>query len=151
MILYRSIFPAPGSLKGHNFGFAALLALVGVVAFAIAFGTLIPPPGTAHAESSEPWLYMECVDNPVEEGDDFRLVVRKKYKDHTAPYKKMRVFWYTEAGTADKTDYEHMDGVRQASNGHQSKTGKMGRNFHTLEDIIPRARRKLRGEIQQFQ
>ena len=137
MILYRSIFPGSGSIKGHNFGFAALLALVGVLGFVIAFGTLIPPTSTAHAESSEPWLYMECVENPVEEGDDFRLVVRKKYKDHTAPYKKMRVFWYTEAGTADATDYEHMDAVRQASNGYQSKVGKMGRNFHTEDDNFP--------------
>ena len=47
--------------------------------------------------------------------------MRKKYKDHTAPYKKIRVFWYTEAGTADETDYEHMYAVRQASNGHQSE------------------------------
>ena len=124
----------PEDWKYRRFGLVALLA---VVALALAFGTLIPPPGTAHAESSEPWLYMECVDNPVEEGDDFRLVVRKKYKDHTAPYKKMRVFWYTEAGTADATDYEHMDAVRQASNGYQSRVGKMGRDFHTEPDIFP--------------
>ena len=77
------------------------------------------------------------MENPVEEGDDFRLVVRKKYKDHTAPYKKIRVFWYSETQTADETDYEHMYAEGQASNGHQSKTGKMGRDFHTLEDIIP--------------
>ena len=123
-----------GIWSARRFGLIAVLA---VVSLAIAFGTLIPPPGTAHAESSEPWLYMECVESPVEEGDDFRLVVRKKYKDHTAPYKKMRVFWYTEAQTADETDYEHMYAVRQASNGHQSETGKMGRDFHTLDDIIP--------------
>ena len=124
----------PEDWKYRRFGLVALLA---VVALALAFGTLIPPPSTAHAESSEPWLYMECVDNPVEEGDDFRLVVRKKYKDHTAPYKKMRVFWYTEAGTADETDYEDMDAVGQASNGYQSRVGKMGRDFHTEPDIFP--------------
>ena len=39
----------------RRFGLVALLA---VVALAVAFGTLIPPPSTAHAESSEPWLYM---------------------------------------------------------------------------------------------
>ena len=49
----------------------------------------------------------------------------------------MRVFWYTDSITADETDYEHMYAVRQASNGHQSETGKMGRTFHTLEDIFP--------------
>ena len=118
-------------------GAVTLIAFVGIIALVLTFGTLIPPPGTAHAESSEPWLYMECVENPVEEGDDFRLVVRKKYKDHTAPYKKIRVFWYTEAQTADESDYEHMYAEGQASNGHQSETGKMGRDFHTLEDILP--------------
>ena len=120
--------------RARRLSFVTLLA---VVSLAVAFGTIIPPPGTAHADSSEPWLYMECIENPVEEGDDFRLVVRKKYKDHTAPYKKIRVFWYTEAQTADESDYEYMYAEGQASNGHQSENGKMGRNFHTLEDIIP--------------
>ena len=137
MILYRSIFPTRGSIGARHTIFAAIVALAGVLAFAVAFGTLIPPPGTAHAESSEPWLYIECEEDVVPEGDDFRLVVRKKYKDETAPYKKIRVFWYTDAGTADATDYEEMDGVRQASNGYQSRVGKMGRDFHTTEDIYP--------------
>ncbi len=121
---------------GRRKGTITLLGFVGIIALILTFGTLIPPP-LAHAESSEPWLFMECVENPVEEGDDFRLVVRKKYKDHTAPYKKMRVFWYTEAGTADETDYEYMYAERQASNGYQSRVGKMGRDFHTREDNYP--------------
>ena len=137
MILFRSIFPTRGTIKTRHSVLAGIAALAGVLAFAIAFGTLIPPPNTAHAESSEPWLYIECVEDPVVEGNDFRLVVRKKYKDHTAPYKKMRVFWYTHARTADETDYEHMYAVRQASNGYQSRVGKMGRDFHTEPDIFP--------------
>ena len=116
-----------------KFGLVALLA---VVAFALAFGTLIPPPSTAHAGSNEPWLYLECVDNEVDEGDEFRLQVRKKYKSHS-PHETMRVFWYTEAITADDTDYEYMYAERQASNRHQSESGKMGRTFHTLEDQYP--------------
>ena len=134
MAITQGLLGIPGLGRTWRFGLVALLA---IVSLAIAFGTLIPPPSTAHAESSEPWLYIECEEDVVPEGDDFRLVVRKKYKDHTAPYKKIRVFWYTEAGTADETDYEHMYAVRQASNGHQSKTGKMGRDFHTEEDIFP--------------
>ena len=55
--------------RARRLSFVTLLA---VVSLAVAFGTIIPPPGTAHAESSEPWLYMECIENPVEEGDDFR-------------------------------------------------------------------------------
>ena len=109
-----------------------------VLAFAIAFGTLIPPPSTAQAASSEKWLYLECQDRSVEEGDDFRLVVRKKYTGHDpAPYKPIRVYWYTDAGTADESDYEHLEHERQVSNSHQSRTGKMGRNFHTVEDDYP--------------
>ena len=123
----------PGVARTRKMG---LLSLVAVLAFAIAFGTLIPPPRTAHAASSEPWLYIECEEGVVKEGDDFRLVVRKKYKSHS-PHETMRVFWYTEAITADDTDYEYMYAVRQASNRHQSESGKMGRTFHTLEDLYP--------------
>ena len=112
------------------------LALIGILTLVLAFGTLIPPPRTAEAGSNEPWLYLECQEDVVEEGDDFRLVVRKKYKSES-PHETMRVFWYTEAITADETDYEYMYAVRQASNGYQSRTGKMGRDFHTLEDIYP--------------
>ena len=126
-----------GETRGWKRGNIVLMAFIGIMALAFTFGTLIPPPSTAHAASSEPWLYIECEEGVVKEGDDFRLVVRKKYKDETAPYKKIRVFWYTEPGTADGTDYEHMDGVRQASNGYQSRTGKMGRDFHTREGIFP--------------
>ena len=124
-----------------NWGFAhtrrfGIVALLAVVSLALAFGTLIPPPYTAHAGSNEPWLYLQCNETDVEEGDDFRLVVRKKYRSES-PHETMRVFWYTEAITADETDYEHMYAVRQASNGHQSRTGKMGRDFHTTEDQFP--------------
>ena len=103
---------------------------------AIAFGTLIPPPNNAHAGGYEPWLYMQCVEHDVNEGEDFRLVVRKKYKSHS-PHETIRGSWYTDAITADEADYEHMDGWTQASNGYQSRVGKMGRDFHTLEDRLP--------------
>ena len=126
----------PGIRKVRKIAIFALLALVGAVSVAITFGTIIPPPNTAHAGGNEPWLYLECLDNEVDEGDDFRLQVRKKYKSH-APHKTMRVFWYTEAITADETDYEYMYAVRQASNRHQSESGKMGRTFHTLDDLYP--------------
>ena len=126
----------PRFRRAPRFALMAISVFVGVVVLAVAFGTLIPPPGTAHAGSNEPWLYLECLDDEVNEGDDFRLQVRKKYKSH-APHETMRVFWYTEAITADETDYEHMYAVRQASNRHQSETGKMGRTFHTFDDIFP--------------
>ena len=112
-----------------------LMAFVGIISLVLAFGTLIPPPPAAEAGSYEAWLYLDCINKQVEEGDDFRLQVRKKYHSDW-PHKTMRVYWYTDAITADETDYEYMYAVRQSSNGHQSENGKMGRDFHTLEDIV---------------
>ena len=133
MVAKQRHFTNPGIGRVRRFGLVALLA---VVSLAVAFGTLIPPPGTAHAVGNEPWLWLECLENEVDEGDDYRLQVRKKYHSDS-PHETMRVFWYTDSITADETDYEHMYAERQASNGHQSETGKMGRDFHTLEDVFP--------------
>ena len=130
MVAVQKHLASSGIRGARRFGLFALLA---VVALALAFGTLIPPPETAHAGSNEPWLYADCIDKQVEEGDDFRLLVRTKYDSG----KTMRVFWYTIADTADESDYEHLYAERQASNRHQSEQGKMGRDFHTLEDIYP--------------
>ena len=49
----------------------------------------------------------------------------------------MRVFWYTDPITADETDYERLYAEGQASSGYQSKHGRMGRDFHTREDLYP--------------
>ena len=123
---------------GRNRGAITLMAFVGIIAAVLTFGTLIPPPPAAHAASSEPWIYMDCLKDGVVEGEDFRLVVRKRYTDpDPAPYKKIRVFWYTDEGTADETDYERLWAEGQASNSYQSRTGKMGRDFHTREDFYP--------------
>ena len=133
MVAIQKHFTSSGLKGARRFGLVALLA---VVSLALAFGTLIPPPGTAHASSYEPWLYLNCITKQVEEGDDYTLQVRKRYSSDW-PHKTMRVYWYTDAITADETDYEHMHAVRQSSNLHQSDNGKMGRDFHTLEDVIP--------------
>ena len=123
--------------KGWKIG---LIALMGVMAAAALVILLGGPPRSAYAAparaSSEPWLKIKCIETLVEEGEDFRLEVRKKY-DSEWPHEKMRVFWYTIAGTADETDYEHLHAERQSSNGSQSESGKMGRNFRTLEDNYP--------------
>ena len=71
MILYRSIFPTRGSIKTRFSVSAAILALAGLVLFAIAFGTLIPPPSTAHADSSGQLLDRACPDgDPMDTGPD---------------------------------------------------------------------------------
>ena len=102
-------------------------------------GPLFAPRHVAYAapmRGNEPWLKIKCVETLVEEGEDFRLEVRKKH-DSDWPHPTMRVFWYTDAITADETDYEHLYAERQASNGSQSESGVMGRNFHTLDDQYP--------------
>ena len=136
MVTAQKTVRIPQIWKSPGFALAAIPALVAVLALVIAFGTLIPPPNTAHAGGNEPWLWLECLEDEVEEGEDFRLQVRKRFHSDS-PHETMRVFWYTDSITADETDYEHMYAVRQASNGYQSKTGKMGRDFHTLEDQYP--------------
>ena len=97
MVAKQRHFTNPGIGRVRRFGLVALLA---VVSLAVAFGTLIPPPGTAHAVGNEPWLWLECLENEVEEGDDYRLQVRKKYHSDS-PHETMRVFWYTDSITAD--------------------------------------------------
>ena len=123
-------------------GAFAFLAFLGLIALSI----FIVPPAfqsrrvfAAPAQAkSEPWLKIKCLETEVEEGDDFRLEVGAKFDtDSTSP--TMRVFWYTEAITADETDYEHLYAEGQASNAYQSRTGKMGRDFHTREDLYPEA------------
>ena len=107
---------------------------------ALLIGPLSPSHRAAEAaplrDSSEPWIEINCLENVVAEGDDFRLVVSKKFHDDW-PYKKIRVFWYTDPITADETDYERLHAEGQASNGYQSPHGRMGRDFHTLEDDCP--------------
>lgn len=121
-------------------GVLTLMALVGVVLAALLFHQATISRSEVFAAppkaSSEPWLEINCLESVVEEGDDFRLIVNKKY-DSDWPHKTMRVFWYTDPITADATDYEHLYALRQASNGYQSEHGRMGRDFHTIEDQYP--------------
>ena len=131
-----------GIRKAQKISVVALFALLGFAAFAILIGPLATPHRTAFADSStrgnEPWLQINCLETVVEEGDDFRLEVYKKY-DSNWPHPTIRVFWYTFAITADESDYEHLYAERQSSNGYQSKHGRMGRDFHTKEDVYPEA------------
>ena len=118
----------------------ALMALFAIAGLVALFTPLSQPHGTVSAAplagGNEPWLEINCLETVVAEGDDFRLLVDKKY-DSEWPHKTMRVFWYTDPITADETDYERLYAEGQASNGYQSKHGRMGRDFHTLEDDYP--------------
>ena len=121
-------------------GAVALLSLFVTIGFAVAIALLAAPRGEAlaapAAAGNEPWLEIACLETVVEEGEDFRLAVHKKF-DSEWPHKTIKVWWYTHAITADESDYERLYQERQASNGYQSKHGRMGRTFHTLEDIYP--------------
>ena len=118
--------------------FVSSVALMALFMFAVISlaDTAVTRPRIAEAGGYSAWLYLECAVKEVSEGDDFRLVVRTKY-DTNAFSKPMSVYWYTDPGTADETDYERLYAEGQVSNGHQSRTGKMGRTFHTLEDVFP--------------
>ena len=127
--------------SARRMGILTLAALVGVVLSVLLFyqvGTSSPEVFAATPKAtSEPWIEINCLETEVEEGDDFRLIVNKKYDSGPHPHKKIRVFWYTDPITADASDYEHLYAERQASNAYQSEHGRMGRDFHTLEDLYP--------------
>lgn len=121
-------------------GALAILILLAIVGFAAAVAVLAGAHGEVSAAPAqgkyEPWLKIVCLQTEVEEGDDFRLAVDKKY-DSDWPHETIKVWWYTHSITADETDYEHLHQVRQYSNGSQSADGRMGRTFRTIEDDYP--------------
>ena len=121
-------------------GAIALLCLFTIIGFAIVVAQLAVPRGEALAATAagkyEPWLKIACLQTEVEEGDDFRLAVDKKY-DSDWPHETIKVWWYTHPITADETDYERLHQERQYSNRSQSANGRMGRTFHTIEDDYP--------------
>ena len=127
-----------GTENTWSVGIIAWMAVVAMVSLGILLsGPLFSPGRTVYAaphRSNEPWLKIKCLEPLVEEGEDFRLEVRKKHESDW-PHPTMRVFWYTESITADESDYEHLYAERQSSNYSQSESGVMGRNFHTTEDL----------------
>ena len=129
-----------GTENTSSVGIIAWMAVVATVSLGILLsGPLFSPGRTVYAaphRSNEPWLKIKCLEPLVEEGEDFRLEVRKKHESDW-PHPTMRVFWYTESITADESDYEHLYAERQSSNSSQSESGVMGRNFQTLEDNYP--------------
>ena len=127
-----------GTENTWSVGIIAWMAVVAMVSLGILLsGPLFSPGRTVYAaphRSNEPWLKIKCLEPLVEEGEDFKLEVRKKHESDW-PHPTMRVFWYTESITADESDYEHLYAERQSSNSSQSESGVMGRNFHTTEDL----------------
>ena len=65
-------------------------------------GSDTPADSTSTAKGYEPNLWLKCLDEEVEEGDDYRLEVRRK-GGFGSDIKTMRVYWYTDPITADET------------------------------------------------
>ncbi len=87
-----------------------------------------PPPAFAYASR----LPIDCKDDPVLEGDSYRLHILNDTFDN---HETMKVYWSTEEGTAKESDYSPLHHEGQASNGFQSDEGRMGRTFSTTEDV----------------
>ena len=94
------------------------------------------PAHAAPAGAYERWLWLKCVDEEVQEGDSFRLEVRRDGGIPSDLQETIRVKWYTDAGTAGESDYHALDGNTQASNRYQTRVGKMGRTLYTREDNL---------------
>ena len=95
-------------------------------------------PDPAYAYISK--LGLECNENPVTEGDTFRLHVTNDTGEESIYVtfnidQTMKVYWNTEEGTADESDYRPLHNEGQASNRSQSDDGRMGRTFYTTDDV----------------
>ena len=95
-----------------------------------------PTPALAYTDL----LDIECNENPVSEGDTYRLHIVKSEDVFGQPIsvrlETMKVYWTTDPGTADGTDYSPLYHEGQASNRFQSWNGRMGRTFYTKEDDL---------------
>ena len=112
------------SLVRHPIVAAILVA--GVISLMLAKGS---EPALAY----DLYLDIDCNDNPVFEGDTFRLHI-----ESTHPYvyakETLKVYWTTITQTADESDYRPLHHEGQASNGYQTENSRMGRTFYTKED-----------------
>ena len=109
--------------------FLTLIAAAGVALFTVLWEA---EPARAYYGS----VSIDCNTNPVSEGETFRIhiVSNESGLDGTETFK---VHWTTSDGSADESDYTPLDNEGQASNGHQTRTKRMGRTFHTTEDEYP--------------
>ncbi len=107
----------------------AVLALLFILGFFVSLAVQDPPDASAYASS----VAIECSDDHTTEGDTFRLHATNEGSSYFGTT-TIKVYWTTDAGTADESDYEPLHSEGQASNRSQSRNGRMGRTFHTKED-----------------
>ena len=95
-----------------------------------------PTPALAYTDL----LDIECNENPVSEGDTYRLHIKKpgdmSWQPLSIRNETMKVYWTTESDTAWESDYRPLHHEGQASNHFQSWNGRMGRTFYTTEDDL---------------
>ena len=110
--------------------------VVAALAVAAALAIQGPTPALAYADDLE----IKCNQNPVSEGDSYRLHIEKPGNMSGQPLsirnETMKVYWTTESDTADASDYSALYHEGQASNHFQSWNGRMGRTFYTTEDDL---------------
>ena len=97
-----------------------------------AIGLLIansPVPALAYDD----WVEIDCNDNPVTEGDTFRLHI-ESVQPYLYAKETIKVHWTTIPGTTDESDYSPLHNEGQASNSSQTEDSRMGRTFYTTED-----------------
>ncbi len=110
--------------------------VLAALAVAAALAIQGPTPALAYADVLE----IKCNQNPVSEGDSYRLHIEKPGNMSGQPLsirnETMKVYWTTESDTADASDYSALYHEGQASNHFQSWNGRMGRTFYTNEDDL---------------
>ena len=109
-----------------------------LAALAVAAAAAVQGPFPALAYTQD--LGIECNQNPVNEGDTYRLHMVKaggvSGKPISIRKETIKVYWTTESNTADESDYSPLHHEGQASNSFQSWNGRMGRTFYTTEDDL---------------
>ena len=110
--------------------------VLAALAVAAAMAVQGPTPALAYTELID----IECNENPVSEGDTYRLHIVKSEDVSGQPLsvrgETMKVYWTTESDTAWESDYRALHHEGQASNRFQSWNGRMGRTFYTTEDDL---------------
>lgn len=94
-----------------------------------AWAALSPDPVRPYEEM----IGLDCDQDSVVEGQTYRSHVYREH-DHGWWGETMKVFWSTQPGSATEHDYSPLHHKGQASNGFQTRVGRMGRTFYTTED-----------------
>ena len=102
---------------------------IAVAAIIAAWAALSPDPARAYEEM----IGLDCDQDSVVEGQTYRFHIYRR-SDSGWWHETMKVFWSTQSGSATEKDYTPLHHEGQASNGFQTRVGRMGRTFHTTED-----------------